>query len=291
MSPYPADLYPVPPAPPQSAKELVDQLIDERAPRLRKHPRLWSIIRPTAGALMGYGDAIRMVDTVRPMRAREAFDWAASYLELTVNAHGLDGIPETGPVVIIGNHPGGIADGIALWQAIREKRPDLCFLANRDALRVCPGLEDMLIPVEWRKNARSRANARDTLKGSMEALNQGRCLAIFPSGRMARWRWRQWGLVEEPWTPTAISLARRFNTPVVTLGVRQSMPIAFYALDQIHEELRDITPFHGLMRQRRKTYRLRFSGPVPARDIPGSEAEATAILLKQADALAWGRQA
>lgn len=289
MSPYPADLYPIPPGPPQSAKELVDQLIDERAPRLRKHPWLWNVVRPTAGALMGYRDAIAMVETVRPMRAREAFDWAVDYLDLTVNTHGLDAIPDTGPVVIIGNHPGGIADGIALWQAIREKRPDLCFLANRDALRVCPGLEDMLIPVEWRKNARSRANARDTLRGSMEALNHGRCLAIFPSGRMARWRWKRWGLVEEPWAPTAISLARRFNTPVVTLGVRQSMPIAFYALDQIHEELRDITLFHGLMRQRGKTYRMRFSDPVPAREIPGSEAEATAAILKQAEALAWGR--
>jgi len=289
MNPYPADLYPVPPAPPQSAKELVDQLIDERAPRLRKHPRLWDVVRPVAGALMGYREAVRMVETVRPMRAREAFDWATGHLDLTVNTHGLDAIPETGACVIIGNHPGGIADGIALWQAIREKRPDLCFLANRDAMRVCPGLEDMLIPVEWRKNERSRANARDTLKGSMEALNQGRCLAIFPSGRMARWRWKRWGLVEEPWTPTAISLARRFNTPVVTLGVRQSMPLAFYALDQIHEELRDITLFHGLMRQRGKTYRLRFSNPVPARDIPGNEAEATAAILAQAEALAWGR--
>lgn len=289
MSQYPAHLYPVPPSPPQSARELVDQLIDERAPRLRKHPRLWNVVRPAAGALMGYREAVRMVEIVRAMRAREAFDWATGYLGLRVQTDGLDSLPDTGPVVIIGNHPGGIADGIALWQAIRDRRPDLCFLANRDALRVCPGLEDMLIPVEWRKNERSRANARDTLKGSMEALNQGRCLAIFPSGRMARWRWRRWGLVEEPWAPTAISLARRFNAPVVTLGVRQAMPLAFYALDQIHEELRDITLFHGLMNQRGKTYRLRFSGPVPAREIPGSEAEATAAILAQAEALAWGR--
>ena len=43
------------------------------------------------------------------------------------------------------------------------------------------------------------------------------------------------------------------------------------------------------MRQRGKTYRLRFSDPVPARDIPGNEAEATAAILAQAEALAWGR--
>ena len=231
-----------------------------------------------------------MVETVRPMGGREAFDWAMGHLDLTVNATGLEAIPETGPVVIIGNHPGGIADGIALWQVIRDKRPDLCFMANRDAMRVCPGLEDLLIPVEWRKGERSRAGARETLRGAMEALNHGRCMAIFPSGRMARWRWRRWGLVEEPWSPTAISLARRFNAPVVTLGVRQSMPLAFYALDQIHEELRDMTVFHGLLAQRGKTYRLRFAPPVPARDIPGSEAEATAAILAEAERLAWGRQ-
>lgn len=273
-----------------SPRALVDQLIEERAPRLRRHPWLWNVVRPTAGALMGYREAIRMVETVRPMGGREAFDWAMGHLGLTVNATGLEAIPETGPVVIIGNHPGGIADGIALWQVIREKRPDLCFMANRDAMRVCPGLEDLLIPVEWRKGERSRAGARETLRGAMEALNHGRCMAIFPSGRMARWRWKRWGLVEEPWSPTAISLARRFNAPVVTLGVRQSMPLAFYALDQIHEELRDMTVFHGLLAQRGKTYRLRFAPPVPARDIPGSEAEATAAILAEAERLAWGRQ-
>lgn len=231
-----------------------------------------------------------MVETVRPMGGCEAFDWAMGHLDLTVNATGLEAIPETGPVVIIGNHPGGIADGIALWQVIRDKRPDLCFMANRDAMRVCPGLEDLLIPVEWRKGERSRAGARETLRGAMEALNHGRCMAIFPSGRMARWRWKRWGLVEEPWSPTAISLARRFNAPVVTLGVRQSMPLAFYALDQIHEELRDMTVFHGLLAQRGKTYRLRFAPSVSARDIPGSEAEATAAILAEAERLAWGRQ-
>lgn len=277
-------------APDSRAEDLVEQMILDRAPRLAQRPQLWRLVRAFGYPLLGYRDAVDLVEAVAPLTADETFAWGEAMLKLRVETAGLEHVPADGPVVIIGNHPGGIADGVALWTAIKHRRPDLCFLANRDALKVSPGLSDRIIPVEWRRNAESRQRSRETLRGAMEALNQGRCLTVFPAGRMADWSWRRWRIAEPAWAPTAISLARRFNAPVVAMGVTRTMPLLYYALAQLHEELRDITIFHGLMRQRGKTYRLSFNEPVPARDWPGDEKEATEAVKRACERLAWGRR-
>jgi len=271
------------------AEMLVEQMILDRAPKLAQRPRLWRLLREIGYPVLGYDDAVSLVEAVAPLSADACFEWGQEMLRLKVETAGFEHIPADGPVVLIGNHPGGIADGVALWNVIKDKRPDLCFLANRDALKICPGLSERIIPVEWRRNAESRKRSRETLRGAMEALNQGRCLTVFPAGRMADWSWRKWRIADPAWAPTAISLARRFNAPIVPMGVTQTMPLLYYALAQINEELRDITIFHGLMRQRGKTYRLSFGDPVPARDWPGDEKAATDVIKSACERLAWGR--
>ena len=135
-----------------------------------------------------------------------------------------------------------------------------------------------------------RRGARETLRAAMEAFNSGRCVVIFPAGRMADWNWRRRRLVEPGWAGTGVSLARRFGAPIVPVGVVQRMPMAYYALAQIHEELRDITLFHGLLKQRGARYRLRFGEAVDARDLPGSDGEAAETLRQTCEALAWTRR-
>lgn len=276
------------PQPAQNARELVDALIAERAPRLIQRRWLWFLLEYTAFPILGYRDAIRLVDDVKGLTADECFEYGDKILNLSVEAEGVEHVPESGPVLIIANHPGGISDGNALWRALVDRRPDMTFFANRDALRICPGLEDRIIPVEWRRHELSRRRARETLKSAMEAFNSGRCVVIFPAGRMADWSWKERRLVEPPWSATGVSIARRFNAPIVPMGVTQRMPMAYYVLAQIHEELRDITLFHGLLRQKGAHYRIAFGDPVFARDLEGSDGEATEALKAMCERLAWG---
>lgn len=274
--------------PTDCARTLVDQMIEERAPRLMQNKPLWSLIKALAYPVLGYRQAVWMVEEVAHLDARACFDWGERFLNLSVEATGLEHVPDKGPALIIANHPGGIPDGNALWQAIRHKRPDLCFFANRDALRIAPGLRDMIIPVEWRKNAFSRSRARDTLKAARAAFEAGRCVVIFPAGRMADWSWSKRRLVEPAWAPTGVSIARKFRAPIIPMGVTQAMPLAYYLLAQIHEELRDITLFHGLLNQRGAHYRLTFDAPVGLDNLPREDQAATDQIKAQCEALAWG---
>jgi putative hemolysin len=276
------------PAPPPASvadTNIVDQLIEERAVRLRAGPA-WPLIKRVFYPLLGYGRAAEVADALAGLSGREAMDWSEDFLAMTLKVSGLDHVPRTGACVITANHPGGIADGIAVWAALKQRRPDMVFLANRDAIRVCEGLHTVVIPVEWRPGSRSRDKTRETLRQAIEAFRQGRCVVIFPAGRMSRWDWRTFRLTEEAWAPTAASLARKFNAPVVPLGLKQRMSVMFYALGQIHEELKHMTVFHELLAKRGARYTMKFAPSVAADDLPDSDATASDALRSMSETLA-----
>jgi len=278
-------------APPSDdmSRHIVDRLIEERAPRLITRPRLWAAIRQFGFPMLGYKKAVAIADAIAERSGDETLRWVSEYLQLRPQPVNLDVVPDKGGCVVIANHPGGIADGVAVWDTLREKRPDVCFFANRDALRVSPGLSDLIIPVEWRQNFRSRENARETLRSALDAFKSDRCVVIFPAGRMAEWNWKRFTLDEKPWAPTAVSFARRFNQPIIPLGVAQRMPILYYALAQVHTELKDMTVFHGFMGKKGAHYPLRFGDPIDPATLPESEAEATALVRAACEQLAWQR--
>ena len=275
---------------PETAPHVVDELIEDRARKLRT-TAAWPLVKAVGYPLLGYRPAVRMADAIAPLSGDETLDWVSHYLGLRTLASGLEHIPESGPCVIVANHPGGIADGIALWDALRPRRPDMLFMANRDALKVCAGLEDRIIPVEWRDHERSRAGSREVLRRTIEAFRDGRCLVIFPSGRMSEWSWKRWALKEKPWAPTAASLARKFNIPIIPLAVRQRMPLLYYGLAQINEELKDMTIFAGFIGKKRSQYRLDFLEPVDANALDGDDAAATETLRALCEEAAWGKRA
>lgn len=276
----------LPPAPDNSQAHVVDQLIEERAVRLSRNRIAWPWVKRIFYPLLGYRRARAMADEMASLSGREAMDWAERFLGMTVQTGALDAVPPTGACVIVANHPGGITDGIAVWQALKARRPDMVFFANRDAIRVCPGLADHVIPVEWRAGHRSRDKTRETLRDSVRAFREGRCVVIFPAGRMSVWDWRRFGLRETEWMPTAVNLARKFEAPVIPLGVRQRMSLWFYGLGLLHEELKHMTVFHELLAKKGARYRLRFGAPLDPRALAGDEQTASETLRLISQSLA-----
>ncbi len=265
---------------------VVDQLIMERAPSLRTRPLIWSGVRAVFYPLLGYARAVKMADRLAPMGGRLALNWMSTFMRLQTVATGLRDVPKTGPVVVVANHPGGIADGVAVWDALMDRRPDVVFFANRDALRVCPGLDDVIIPVEWRLTERSRERMRETLKAAAAAFKEGKLVVIFPAGRMAQWDWNTQSLEDPEWMPTAVTLARKYNAPIVPLGVRARMSLTYYGLAQVSQELKNMTLFSELIKARGKRYRLRFAPPVHADELPDDPSVAVRQLRLTSQALA-----
>ncbi len=253
---------------------IVDTLIAERAPRL-SGGAWWPVVRPALYALLDYQKARRMADTIAPLPGRAALEYVAGLLRLEVEARGLENIPRAGRLVVVCNHPTGIADGLAVYDALKAVRPDLIFYANSDAHRVSPGLSDVLIPVEWVEAKRTRERTRLTLQLTRQALEAERCLVLFPAGRISR-RQPDGGLADLEWTSTAVSLARRYEAPILPIHLAGPWSALFHFFHGFSPELRDVTLFHELLNKAGQRFSLTVGDPIPAAALEGEAPAVTA---------------
>ncbi len=247
--------------PARAEPHICDVLIAERAPRLTGSA-LWPLVRPFLYKLLNYRQAVRMADAVRPLSGAGALDYMSDLLDLKVTVMNAGRIPETGRCIVVANHPTGIADGIAVFDAIRARRQDAIFFANADALRVSPRLGEAVIPVEWVVAKRTREKTRATLLAAKEAFEAERCLVMFPAGRLARVA-RDGSVTDPEWAPTAASLARKYEAPVVPIHVAGPTSRLFHWFDRFSQELRDVTLFHELLNKKRKRFFLKVGKPIP----------------------------
>ena len=165
---------------------IVDQLIEERGGRL-VNSMAWPVLRPFLYAALHYKEAVSMADDAAGLSGKGCMERISDRLKLDVRTRGADNIPASGAFILVCNHPTGIADGVAMWDAMERSRPDVAVFANRDAVRVNPRLDEVIIPVEWREGHKTRDKSRETLRLTNEAIRQEKAILIIPSGRIAFW--------------------------------------------------------------------------------------------------------
>lgn len=259
-------------------KHIVDILIEERAPKLVASP-LWPLYRSVLYPLLKEPKAKRMADAVAGLSGRAAMDTVSALLSLDIAISGLERVPETGRVIVAVNHPTGIADGIAVYDALIARRPDLCFFANRDAIRVSRRFEEVLIPVEWVASKRTRQRSRETLVVVKAAFEEERCIVLFPSGRLA-FMDEERRLTEQEWMNSVAILARKYECPVVPAHILARNSRLYYWFRSLSPELRDITLFNELLNKRGKRFDIAIGAGIAPQDLGEDPALATAALRR-----------
>lgn len=255
---------------------IVDQLIEERAPWLRRTDPAARAARMVLHRVLEYRRTVRIGETLSPMPGPDILRSLAEMIAHHVEISGVENIPATGPLIVVSNHPTGIADGVVLYGALSQRRPDLFIFANADAMRLLPQLGQVLAPVEWRPEKRTHKQNRETLAYAATAFGAGRMGVIFPSGRLAKRRWLS--LHERPWMASAAMLARKYNLPVTPLHITARNSALFYLFDRIHPTLRDITLFHEVLNKVHQPYRISIGRPIDPATLPSGTAEATELL-------------
>ncbi|WP_422374322.1 GNAT family N-acetyltransferase [Roseibium sp.] len=257
---------------PIAEKHIVDVLIAERGKLVMASP-WWPIIKPFAHKILRYSSAVDMADTIAAMEAQDVFAHLSRLLTLDVTTLGLDRVPAEGPVVLVSNHPTGIADGIVLYDAIKSRRADLSIFANRDAIRINPRLADMIVPVEWRADFKSQEKSKETLKIARAAFSKERVVVLFPSGRLAYWN--DGKLTERPWMTSALALARKNKAPIIPMHMGGRNSGLFYFLARVSTELRDMTVFNELLNKKSAKFNVHFGKPIRPERLKGDLGQLT----------------
>lgn len=254
---------------------IVDILIAERGEKIVNHP-LWPLLRPILYRALHYRQAVKMADDLAPLSGLEGLEYLSQMLRLSMSVTGHERIPLHGGFVMVANHPTGIADGIAVYDALKPVRRDLSIFTNRDAVRVNRRFADVLIPVEWRPREKSATKTRETLKETNRAVDEGRAIIVFPSGRIAYWENNR--LNERPWQHSAVALARRYGLPVLPAHVSSRNSGLFYWFANWNTELRDMTVFHEVLNKKGKPFSVHFGPMIEPERLEGDLAEVTTRL-------------
>lgn len=254
---------------------VIDRLIAERAPKLAASPA-WPLVKPILHGLLNYEKARRLADAIAPMSGRAALGFVSELMAVQVELRGLERVPRAGRAIAVVNHPTGIADAVAVYDALKGVRPDLTFYANADAHRVARGFDEVAIPVEWREERRTRQGARLALIATRAAMEAERLLVVFPAGRISRRR--RGVLADLPWAGSAFSVARKCRAVILPMHLAGPESALFHFLDRFSGELRDITLFHEFLNKRGKAFRLTVGAAVPPERLPADGGEAAAMM-------------
>lgn len=262
---------------------IVDIMIEERCPSWVGH-WTWPAVRPVLYSLLGYRKALRWADEIKKIQSgKECFAFLDKVLELNVTATGKDRVPQVGRSVIVANHPTGLADGSIVLAALADIRTDIEIMANADACRVNPHFAEVIIPVEWVQEKRSVPKTKETLRRAAATFAGERLLLIFPSGALAQMR--KGRLVDEPWMPTAVSLARKNKAPVTPLHIAGRNSSLYYAFCGLNRELRDITLFRELLNKQGDKFHLTFGPQIPPEHLAGDPQAVTDHLRTYVDTI------
>jgi putative hemolysin len=254
---------------------IVDTLIAERGEKIVHNP-LWPVMRPFLYTLLRYAKAIEFANDIANMPGFQAFDYLSGILQLDINVRNGERIPAQGGFILVSNHPTGIADGVAVFDLLKNTRPDMMFFANRDAIRVNPRFAEIIIPVEWREEHKTKLKARETLQLTTRAVQEQKATVLFPSGRIAYWA--NGRLNERPWKTSAVGLSRKYNLPILPVNMTARNSGLFYWFAKWSTELRDMTVFHELLNKKGDRFDFTVGNLIEPEQLSGDPVEVTAAL-------------
>lgn len=190
-------------------------------------------------------------------------------------------IPKTGPVVAVANHPFGMAEGIALIWLLARRRSDFRVMAN-DMLGALPDVRPFLIMVDpFGGEPAQRANRRG-LRESLQWLDRGGMLLMFPAGEVSHLQFRRPGIHDPDWNRSAAALIRHSGAAAVPIYVDGSNSALFQIAGMVHPRLRTALLPRELLNKQGQALRVRVGHPVAASTFEEmDDASATELLRRK----------
>jgi putative hemolysin len=179
-------------------------------------------------------------------------------------------IPKEGPLVVVANHPYGAIEGVLVVALLSAVRPDVKVMANFLLERI-PQLRDFFIFVDPFGGAESkRANIKG-MRQSIDHVQQGGCLVIFPAGEVAHFNLKNWTVTDPVWSDSIARIIRKTEAPVLPVFFEGYNGPMFHLMGLVHPRLRTAMLPHEMANKRDKKINIHIGNPIPFKKLAERE--------------------
>lgn len=169
----------------------------------------------------------KMNELLRMLGVRLSFDDAPWPPQMPANA----------PLVMIANHPYGIADGIVLAAMAETLERPYKVLINTEFLRI-EAFRDHCLPIDFGNSKEAMQINLATRKEALRLLQEGVVLLVFPAGAVATAA-RVFGRAQEaPWKTFTASLVRKAQASVLPVFFEGQNSLLFHAASHVSASAR-----------------------------------------------------
>ena len=182
-------------------------------------------------------------------------------VSLKLDESELTKIPATGPCVIVANHPFGILEGAALMTRLPQIRTDVKVLAN-SVLASVPEVCDSFISVDVLSGQSATQKNHRGIRQSIEWLQQGGLLVVFPAGEVSHLQWNQLSVSDPKWSTMTGRLIRRTNAVTVPVYIKGANSPLFQVLGSIHPKLRTALLPHEFLNKKNHQVEIRIGSSI-----------------------------
>lgn len=166
---------------------------------------------------------IEVIRRVRRFESRsipkgQAF-WPATMevmgVDILTPEYQLDRIPQTGPVILVANHPHGLIDGMVLADVIGRRRNDYRILTRSLLTGLDESAASYMIPVPFPHESDAQKRMIEMRARAMDHLDKDGLVALFPSGVVAQAETMFGPAIEAEWNVFTAKMIRRSGATVL----------------------------------------------------------------------------
>ena len=175
-------------------------------------------------------------------------------------------IPATGALVVVANHPHGLVDGMIMAEMVNRVRSDFRIL-TRSLLTGIPEVEEFMIPVPFPHEENARELGLQMRNLTMEHLQRGGVIILFPAGKVAMSD-GFWGpAVESEWNLFTHKMIHRSGATILPIRFTGQNSRAFQIANQVSDTLRQGLLLYEIKRALFKPQRPHIGEPISAEEL------------------------
>lgn len=235
--------------------------------------RCYQQVQPAVEALFGFPELWRLYDAAR-IGEPSPSEFADRLLRLLQIGLDFDEgeiqalRSQSGPLIVLSNHPFGGADSLALVRLLEVIRPGAWRMLSNQVICSIPEFNRCLIAVDplSSKGESAQINRRG-LVAAMRHLQDGGVLALFPAGRVSHQDPSTHVVADRPWTDHAVRLAAATGAGIAVLHIPGQNSATFLQVPPRWSRFRALMLCRELTRPARRSLSLRLATSIPHEEV------------------------